>query len=266
MMAFFLIWIIILLLISEKRKWKASLIILLLSGFFGFASLNSGAENVLLPMLTGLFGSSTIIASLASKTKIKKQREDSLPIIKKDFIKPFFSTIIVSPICSIFPGLGSSQAAVIGSKIVKRINSEQFMLLLGSINTLVMAVSFFTFFIIYKTRTGAVAALSTITKGETLGVGIIILPLAVVLIVMPLITLKISKFFSKRIHKINYAKISLAVLIFLVFIVILTGGFFGGFIFLIATLIGLTCINLEVRRSFLMGSLLLPTIIFYLPF
>jgi putative membrane protein len=87
----------------------------------------------LLPLLTGLFGSSTIIYSIKSKTKVPKQKSDKLKINKKDLIKPTLATIIVSPLCALFPGLGSSQAAIIGSQISGKQNREQFMILLDQL-------------------------------------------------------------------------------------------------------------------------------------
>ena len=164
MLGIFLIWIVILLILQENKSRIKATIILLLAGFLGLASMNMNIQQPLLPLLTGLFGASTIINSIKMNTKIPLQKIEKIEITKKDLIKPTLATILVSPICSFFPGLGSSQAAVTSSKIAGDLTKEQFLILLGSINTLVMSVSFVTLFLIQKSRTGAAAAISQITQ------------------------------------------------------------------------------------------------------
>jgi putative membrane protein len=266
MMGFFLIWAVIFLIMGEKEDWKKSLIIFLLSGIFGLVSLNIELKNPLLPILTGLFGIPLIISSIKNKTKIPKQDLKGQKIIKQDIIKPSIITIIISPIFSIFPGLGSSEAAVIGSRLGKRMSQDQFLILLGSINTLVMAVSFITLFLIEKSRSGIAVAISSLIKIGQKELILIIVTIFLSSILAAYITLKISSKISSKIERINYSKVSLIVLYFIILVNLFLGGFSGLFILIVASFIGLTCIKLNVRKSFLMGCLLLPTIIFYLPF
>jgi putative membrane protein len=266
MMAFFLIWITIFLIYSERKSKLKAILIFILAGFLGLATLNISVEQPLLPLLTGLFGTSTIINSIKSKTVVPKQNVGKLNIDKKKLIKPTIATIIVSPICSFFPGIGSSQAAIIGSEITGKLNSEQFLILLGSVNTLVMSVSFVTLFLFQKTRTGAAFAISQITQLSGAELWIILGTILVSTIIVIPLTLVLSKTISKHIHKIPYTKISITILIFLIAIVTYFSGILGLVILSVATLLGLTAIESKTRRSFLMGSLLIPTIIFYLPF
>lgn len=249
----------------KKGKIKA-IIIFTLAGFLGIASMNLNISQPLLPLLTGLFGASTIINSIKSKTKIPLQKIEKIEITKKELIKPIIATILVSPICSFFPGLGSSQAAVTGSKITGDLNNEQFLILLSSINTLVMSVSFVTLFLIQKSRTGAAAAISQITQlNQNLFLIILTTTFITTLFAIPL-TIQLSKLFAKNIHKIPYTKISSIILIFLVIIILIFSNFKGLLFFIVATILGLTCIEFQTRRSFLMGTILIPTILFYLPF
>lgn len=266
MLAWFLIWICIFLIYNEKENKVNSIIIFILAGFLGIASLNSISKEPLLPLLTGLFGSSTIIYSLKSNTIIPEQIISKIKIVKKDLIKPTLITMLVSPICSFFPGLGSSQAAIIGSQLDKNQKQEQFLILLGSINTLVISISFVTLYLISKSRTGAANAISQIINLSSKEFYIILITIFVTTLIAIPLTIKISKIFAKNINKINYAKISIIVLIVLTLITVIFSGFFGLLIFITSTFLGLTCIEFGVRRGFLMGCLLIPTIIFYLPF
>jgi putative membrane protein len=266
MMAFFLIWIAIFLIYSEKESKTKAILIFILAGFLGLASLNMDIKQPLLPLLTGLFGTSTIIHSIKSKTIIPKQDIGKLDINKREIIKPTLATILVSPICSFFPGLGSSQAAIIGSEITGKLNREQFLILLGSINTLVMSVSFVTLYLFQKSRTGAAFAISQITQLSMTNLWTILITIIISSIIAIPLTLLISRTVAKNIHKIPYIKISYTILIFLIIIVTYFSGIFGLITLIVATLLGLTAIEFQTRRSFLMGAILIPTIIFYLQF
>src|SRR3989344_1288565 len=68
---FILIFISVYLITREDRCWTA-LVIFLATGFLGFSTLNSPVENSLLPLLGGLFGSSSIIISLSQKISYNK--------------------------------------------------------------------------------------------------------------------------------------------------------------------------------------------------
>jgi len=265
MMAFFLIWVAIFLLYTEKEKIR-SFFIFILAGFLGVATFNLNLSQPLLPLLTGLFGTSTMIYSIKSKTVPPKQSLEKLHVDKKELIKPTIATVLISPICSFFPGLGSSQAAIISSSIFKKLNREQFLILLGSINTLVAATSFLTLYLFQKSRTGIAAAISQITQLSTTNLLTIFLTVLISSIISIPITLLFAKQIAKIIHKFPYGKISLIIIIFLTALTFYFTGPLGLIVLLVSTLLGLTCIEFQTRKSLLMGAILIPTIIFYLPF
>jgi putative membrane protein len=265
MMAFILFWIAIFLLSKEKKKVIATGIFLL-AGFLGTATLNLPIKQPLLPLLTGLFGSSALIYSISKKTKPPEQIIEKLEMSWKELIKPAIITTIISPACSILPGLGSSQAAVIGSEILpskNKMTRNQFLILLGSINTLVMATSFMTLILIQKSRTGAASALSQIVSNPPISLifGVIFVSS---IISIPL-GLLLSKKLSKYLHKINYSLFSIIILVFLVFIAFIFSGILGLFVFITATTLGILCIEMKCKRGLLMGALLIPTILIYIP-
>ena len=88
-MGFILIAVVIITLALEKKKVMA-LIIFLLAGILGIATLNLPIKEPLLPLLTGLFGASGLFASIKQKTTVPEQRIHSLSQIrlsKKSLIK-----------------------------------------------------------------------------------------------------------------------------------------------------------------------------------
>jgi len=257
---FFLILISMTLILLEKRKIKA-LIVFLLTGFLGLCVLNSELNQPLLPLLTGLFGSSMIITSIKNKTQIPKQK-----IInpKANLKKPLLGALIASPLCSFLPGLGSGQAAVIGNTITKN-NQKNFLVLLGATNTLVMGFSFISLYVLSKTRTGAAVAIKEIIQNISWQLLIVILTTALITgIIAFFLTKKLAKIFSQNITKINYLAISLVTLAILTTVILFASGFFGLLILIISTMTGIYCISQKVRRTNMMGCLLIPTIILYL--
>ncbi|MAH45697.1 hypothetical protein CMI37_07695 [Candidatus Pacearchaeota archaeon] len=261
-MAFLLISISIFLLSKEKQSKFWAFLIFILAGFLGIASLNL---NITQPLLTGLFGFSTLIYSISQNHQIPKQKIGKLLLPKKELIKPIIATTLVSPIFSFLPGLGSSQSAIISSEITT-LSRKQFLILLGSINTLVMSTSFLTLYIINKSRTGAANFIQQTIQLTPAHLIPIFLTIIISTIICIPLTIKISKIFAKNIHKINYSKISKTILLFLTLIITLSTKFTGLLILISATLLGLLCIYSRIRRGFLMGALLIPTILFYLPF
>lgn len=249
-------------LISREQKKIPSIIIFLISGILGIISLNHIPINQpLLPLLTGLFGSSMLITSIKNKTQIPKQ-EITKPRTK--IFKPLLGSLIASPICSFLPGLGSSQAAIIGNSISKN-NRKQFLILLGATNTLVMGFSFITLYLLSKTRTGAASAIKEIIGKLNLNLLILILIIIILTGILSFfITKKLAEFFSEKIHKVNYTKISIATLILLTIIILIISNWQGLILFAIATSLGIFCLHLKVRRTNLMGCLLIPTIVLYL--
>lgn len=266
MMSFFLISASVFLVLDEKDSKIKSLIIFILAGFLGIATLNLNIGQPLLPLLTGLFGTSTLIYSISCNSKIPKQIIGKMNISKRNILPPAIATAIVSPICSFLPGMGASQSAIISSKLIKDTKPNQFLILIGSTNTLVLAISFLTLFLVNKKRTGIASAISEIMKITSKELMIIILATIVVSIISIYITITLSKFFANKIDKLNYTTISKTIILSLIIAVLLISGWLGLLILLASTTLGLTCTYLNIRKGFLMGCLLIPTILFYLPF
>ncbi len=266
MMAFFLIWACIFLIGREKESKSKALIIFLLAGFLGIASMNLNVNQPLLPLLTGLFGTSTLIYSISSGSIVPKQSFERIKISWKELKKPAIATAITSPICSFLPGMGASQSAIIGSEIMGEMKPKSFLVLVGSTNTLVLAMSFLILYLTDKKRSGLAGAISEITKLTIKDLWIIIAAIIITMIFSIYLTIKLSKFFSNKIHKLNYELISKGVILFLILIILVMSGLKGFLVLISSTMLGLACAHMNVRKGFLMGCLMIPTILFYLPF
>jgi len=257
---YLLIFVSFILIITEKNKFKA-LFVFLLTGLLGLSILNLGFREPILPLLTGLFGGSMLLISIKNKIEIPRQIISNEKINLK---KPLIGALTISPICSLLPGLGSGQAAVLGNMISKS-DKKGFLVLLGATNTLVMGFSFISLYAISRTRTGAALAINQILGFFSWKILILILIIVLISgLISFFLTKFIAKFLSEKIEKINYTILSLMTLIILIVVVFLISDFFGLIVLIITTLTGIYCISLDVRRTNMMGCLLIPTILFYL--
>ncbi len=260
---FLLLGITIFLIYSEKNKLNAVFVVLI-SGVLGYLALNyQGLNQPFLPLLTGLFGASNLILTIKNKTTIPKQ-EISKPKVK--LFKPLLGSLIASPVCTILPGLGAGQASIIGHTIANKTDDKKgFLVLLGATNTLVMGFSFITLFLISKTRTGSALAVQELIGNMNMEMVFLILFVILITGIISFYHTKyLAKKFVQKIQKINYTKISITILLLLSILTLVISGFIGLIIFIASTLTGIYCISLKVRRTNMMGCLLIPTIILYL--
>ena len=248
---------------SKSRAW--AFFSFLLSGIFGIATFNfPNLSEPLFPMLSGMFGLSSLFLSLKDNIKIPKQ-EIVKTIEVKNAQKPIYITVLTGIFFSLFPGLGPSQAAIISSQLIKNITTEQFLMITGGLNTVNMLTSFITLYTIDKARNGAIVIMSQIL--QAFNIKYLILLLGVSLLTAGLstiITLKISKTFSSLITKVNYQKLCWSVIIFIIIITILLANIQGLFILAVSTFIGFIPVVKGIGRSHLMGCLLLPIILYFL--
>ena len=255
--------------ILREKNILLSLIVFLLSGFLGFASFNLPIKDPLLPLLSGLFGFSSLIISLKNKTKIKKQIISPISKIrmkKSEFLKALSASLFSSPLCSFLPGISSGHAALIGSEIIPQKN-KGFLFLTGSINTIIMALSFVTLYSIKKSRSGSAVAIQEILNQVTLQHLVIIISSSIIAgIISFFIGIKLARLFALYLNKINYKKLTIFVMLFLLAINIIFSNFLGVLIFITSSALGIFTILSNSRRINMMGALIIPVIIYYLTF
>lgn len=250
----FILLLIIFILIFLDRL--PALIIISLSGILGILTFNL---NLLLPLLTGFFGMSTLLISLFHDTKLPKQTIKFEPnisrfqILRASFISTFFGSIF-----NTLPAVSSSITALIG-KVFGKMKSEEFLVFIGGTNITYMIFSFFAFVFIGRTRSGSAVFLSKIFNQEhVLFLAGIILVSGVV---SALVCLKISVRLVEIYRKVDYRKMTVFAMFFLIIVVTVFTGFLGLLVFFTSTCIGLACNYLRVKRINCMASLIIPTII-----
>ncbi len=265
-MPFLLIFISIYIILRED-DFLISFFVFILAGFLGIASFNTPVKEPLLPLLSGLFGISTLFVSLKSKVTPKKQKIFPLKKIKlekKGFFKSAFAAAIFAPLCSFLPGIGSSHAATLGSEFIGQ-DRKGFLFMVGACNTIIMGLSYVAVYAIGKSRTGTAAAVKSLLPSFSQS-DLIILIGAIVIsgILSFFLGIFVSRIFAKFMNKINYKYLTIGVITVVISVNIFFTNWLGLIILVSSTALGIYVVESGSRRINLMASLIFPAIIYYL--
>ena len=253
--------------ILKGTKRKASLFIFIISGLLGTIALKSYMINsnyIMFPLFAGLFGMSNLLMSFGNISKIPKQKTD-IKIRLKGTFKSSISGFAGGLVAGIIPGLGSSQSAMLVQYLGKMKGAKNFIIAVGTIGTIDIILSFLAIYLIGNARSGVAIAvdaiIGTMTKDTLqifIGIAFLSAGLAAVL------TLDIGKAATGIIEKIDYKKTSIAIMLLLTVMTMIFTGIYGLVLLTASTSLGIYTQLIGVRRSILMGCLILPTIVFFL--
>ncbi|MEM5874368.1 MAG: tripartite tricarboxylate transporter permease [Candidatus Aenigmatarchaeota archaeon] len=267
---FVIIFVVSYLILLEREIGKIfkSFLIFIISGIFGILVLNGlniPEESKLLPCFTGLFGISSLLTSIYTKTKLQKQKTDfNLGLNKINILKASFAGSIAGFLVGLLPGIGVAQGIILVSSFFKISNPVGFLLVQGSVASSDNIFSTAAVYLIGNPRSGASVYLERIVdKLEIKHLFLVLFSFGISLALSSFFVFKLSPLVFKLIEKIDYKTVNISVISFLVFIVFIFSGFIGLYLLFIATLIGFLNIKFNVNRSFSMGFLILPTILFF---
>jgi len=263
---YFLLAVALFMILRDKNKLWA-LIVFSLSGTLGLIVLSMpNLSNPLFPMLSGLFGISTLIISLLRKESIPKQvLVKETPLDKKKTIKALISGQFSGFLTAVFPGLGAATAAVISLQFTKKLGDHGFLILIGAINTVNFTLSLLTLLVLNKARNGAVITVQKLV--ENISLPHILMFLCVALIaggIAFILGVMISRGFSSLITKINYRALVIGIISFIFILTIILCNPVGLVILIISTAVGLIPPEKGLPRIHSMGCLLVPIIIYFL--
>lgn len=251
---------------DRKRLWAA--LIFLLAGALGILVLGlPGLSNPLFPLLSGLFGVSTLLYSLNESTAIPPQETGDPEIKVKPVIaaKALVAGQLSGFLTAMLPGLGAATAAVLSLQAVRDLGDHGYMLLQGSIGTVNMVLSLATLLVLEKARNGSVIALQQLLGGVT--AAHVLLFLAATLVAAgagALLTLWFGRIFSRLISRVNYRALVIGIILFIVVLTPALSSWTGLLILATATGLGLIPATVKTARIHAMGCLLVPVIIYFL--
>ncbi|MEM4153036.1 MAG: tripartite tricarboxylate transporter permease [Candidatus Pacearchaeota archaeon] len=263
-MAFLLIAIVSFLIFSEKKKFWA-FFIFLVSGILGLATLNFYSINqALFPLFSGLFGTSLLAISFFKDVKLPKQKIETIKIEKREVSSTMTLSIFASLLVSFLPGVGSAQAATIASAF-KKLTEKTFLLMLGAVNSLVIVFSFVALYAIDKPRSGvAVFVGKFLPFLNQQQLWLLLLSALLAGCISVFLALFFARIFSRNIIKINYKWLCFGIILFIVLISIIISGPLSLLVLLAGTSIGIITSIIGIKKIHMMGSLILPVILYYL--
>lgn len=258
-------------LVHWKYKALAALLFLTsgLLGIFAFSHedmLTSplGLEpQVLLPLLSGLFGASFLALSLSSDTEMPEQKETELKLPLSSLAKSILSGSLGGSVVAWIPGVSPS-VATIATRLGAPSSPEEFLVSIAGVNTANALFSLVALYAIGRPRSGAAAA---IEKLMTLDYWILVQMMAMIVIVAAasyLTVIATACYTAQIISRLNYKMLCTTVLLFLSLMTLGFTGPFGLFIFFLSTVVGLIAPIAGIHKTHAMGVLMLPLIIYYL--
>ncbi len=249
-----------------EKKFLA-LMVFILCGVLGlFTFTLPKVEQPLFPLLSGLFGVSTLLLGLSSKVKIPEQRiTEEILVGKGELGKATAAGVASGGLLSIFPGLGPAQAAILAGQFYKSMTAPIYLVVVGGINTVGMVMSLITLLTIEKARNGSIVVVQELLGNFTMGLFVASVGVALVSGgVAALITLWLAKECSSILNKVDYAKVSMGIIVFIACLVLLLEGWMGILVLGVATVVGMLPVLLNVGRNHAMGALLLPVMLYFL--
>ncbi|MFH1071810.1 MAG: tripartite tricarboxylate transporter permease [Nanoarchaeota archaeon] len=250
---------------DRKRLWAAY--IFMLSGVFGLITFNIyPLKDPLFPMLSGLFGISTLIVSLNDKNRIPKQRiTKSLKLDKSKLLQALLSGNFSAFFVSTFPGLSSSIAAVMSLQVTKKLGDYGFLVLLGAIGTAGFSLSLVALTALNKARNGPVIVIAQLLQTVTMTHIIYFLVISVIAgSIAFMLSLYLGRSFSSWITKVNYKLLVISIILFVTALVFFLTGWIGLIVLACSTAIGLIPAIVKTTRTQAMGCLMLPVIVYFL--
>jgi len=259
------------LIISEDiRKWGWAIGLMALSGIMGcicmfmpvpFVGLVPGGD-LLLPLLTGLFGV-PILISASADTKMPEQTDDGeCPVSPRSGLKG----VLTGSIVGWFPGITATAGAAFTRIFVKEDKPEGFIALVSSIGTASAVFALITLSVNGKGRSGTMLVVRDILGDSLNGIGngvflLMLLSVAVACTVGYMAVIRSGKTISSLIEKVNVRKMNMTILAAIVILVLLLTGLWGLAVLAVSTAVGLIPLNAGIGRVHLTGCLLIPVVL-----
>ncbi|HOK58548.1 MAG TPA: tripartite tricarboxylate transporter permease [Methanothrix sp.] len=261
---------------TMKRRALA-LSVFLTSGLLGIFAFGNqdllssplGLEpDVLLPLLSGIFGAPSLILSIFSSTGMAEQRDTGFDLPAAPLVRSIIMGGAAGSLVAWIPGVSPAVATML-TRLGRGIEDEdqsarEFLVSISGVNTSCAMLSLVALVVIGRPRSGAAAAINELIELDAGQLYAMMAIATAIALVSYVTTVWLACIAGSLLSKIDYRNLSIIVLGSLALITFIFTGTFGIFIFLISTLIGLAPHLAGIRKTHAMGVLMLPLIIYYL--
>ena len=226
------------------------------------------APTALLPLLSGLFGAPVLFLSTLAEPEVPRQARHDFGMPGIEVGKAALLGTAAGALVSWFPAVSAGVATSITGVFAKRDGDtgRRYLIAVSGVNTANAVFSLVALYVIGRPRSGAVAAAQEVLSGS-IGPEVFVLFLAVACVAGAasyLLTLIVGGYAARAFSRVDYRLMNRGVLLFLGVVCLLMTGAAGLAIFLAAAAVGVAAGLLGVRKTCLMGVLLLPCILYFL--
>lgn len=249
------------LLLSEGglRQIALSGLVFLLAGLLGLAilPLPLADETKLFGLLTGAFGVSTLLASQGAEIPLQKPARFS--ILWKGVIVGVAGGLLVGTL----PAISVSLAVWLVAAVAGMVAAEEYLAAVGAAGTTSFLFSLLTAVELGKLRNGVVVRIAELTPLDLGTASSLAIVTAAGVLIGAGMAILLAKVVVSSIHRVPYGKLNLAVIGVIGLIAAWQGGLEGIAVLALASLLGVAADRSGVRKTYLMGMLLVPTLLYY---
>jgi len=261
---------------TEKDIWHvaAALVLYLIAGVFGLAvfelqpaPLLNLPGSLLFPALSGLFAIPTLLHAMHA-TAVPEQE------VEPGGISPGIPDVgtgtAAGAAVSVLPGVTAAVATVLALVARGRRRAENIIVTLSAVNTSNAFFVLAALFVIGRARSGSATVIQELLSIERWHASLP--PPALPLLLISVVVAALASYFftraagrvmARHISSVPYRWVALATIAGIAVMAALFTGPVGLLCLLAGTLVGLLCLEWRVRRSVLMGVLLLPILFYY---
>ncbi len=262
----YILIIICMYIILKSKNKLLSIVFFISTGIIGIISFNIKTINQpLLPLLSGIFGLSSLILGIKNNVKIPEQKDVKIEVSNKELVKFSLMTTLSSLLTNFLPGLTSSYTSLISTKLNKIKDQNHHIIISNIAGSSATIISFVAFYSINKARSGAVATIQYLITSINITTLILVISVSLItLSISTFIAIKLTNKIIKKANKINYQKLSILIMILIIILVLIITKLEGLVILITATSIGILADKLNLEKIFLTGCLVLPVILYSL--
>ena len=259
----------LLIVFSKTPGW--AILLFFVSGLLGIFSMRFsyfsvgvfGVGEVLLPLLTGLFGIPMLLHALQSKTVNNiEQKFFGLAVSKKEVLKSTVRGTFAGAVVGWLPGFSSGTAnallAVHKSGEYESRKPREYLLATSAANTANAVLGLAALYAVGRMRSGTLAAVAEFPLPS---IFLLLAAAGVAAVLGYLLTVLFSRA-GRYAAQANQKALSAGVLIFLILLTAVFCGPFGLMLLALASAVGIIPAKLGVSRIFCMGAVMLPVMLF----
>jgi len=231
------------------------------SGALGLAVLDApvaGAlpvADVLVPVFSGLFGAPVLLAAIEGNG-VPPQADAAVTTPPRTVVVLATVGTLCGAVVGYLPGVSSAVAATLALGLTSQRGPRAFVVTTSGVNTATAVFALFALVVFGDPRTGVLVALDR--ADVPLVLPALLAAVAISAVVAAMLVPRLGDHYLRRIGRLDPAKLSVGVLVGLLFLSAVFAGPLGVGIFAAATLVGHLPPTTGCRRATLMGVLLVP--------